>query len=421
MKTSTMQNRLARAERKVEVLEQLLEQQARSRADQLLAVQGVRDSLAATIAAVPGSLLQIDALGTITRASVSARELLVRGGPIVGSTVAMISARVAAIARGEGTEPQFEDQWRTEDGEEVPVLVNVAWAPQGDLVCIGVDLRERRRLEVELQFAQKMDALGQLASGIAHEINTPLQFVSDNLDFVEEVYGDFDSMFEAYGNFVRRARERFPAEVAALEEKNEELDIAFARENGAGAAARARAGLQRMRRIVRAIRGVSNRRDAWSEVELDTIVDDAVVVARSVTKHVASVETHYDGGRLNGSSSDLGQLVINLLVNASHAISDAGRAHGTIEVRTAVEDTLVRLSVRDDGCGMAPEIQRRVFEPFFTTKPVGEGTGQGLALVSSIVQRHGGTIDVQSKPGQGATFIVTLPRNHQPETLEAAQ
>lgn len=421
MKTSTMQNRLARAERKVEVLERMLEQQARSRADQLLAVQRVRDSLAATIAAVPGALLQIDALGTITRASVSARELLVRGGPIVGSTVAAVSARVDAIARGEGTEPQFEDLWRTEDGEDIPVLVNVAWAPQGDLVCIGVDLRERRRLEVELQFAQKMDALGQLASGIAHEINTPLQFVSDNLDFVEEVYGDFDAMFDAYGAFAHQVREQFPAEVAALDDKNEELDIAFARENGAGAAARARAGVQRMRRIVRAIRGVSNRRDAWSEIELDTIVDDAVVVARSVTKHVASVETHYDGGRLNGSSSDLGQLVINLLVNASHAISDAGRAHGTIEVRTAVEDSHVRLSVRDDGCGMPPEVKRRVFEPFFTTKPVGQGTGQGLALVSSIVQRHCGTIDVQTEPGQGTTFTVTLPRNHQPEILEAAQ
>lgn len=418
MKPSTMQRRLSRAEKKVVILEHLLEDLARDRALRITDLQRAHDGLAATVAAIPGAFLRVDAQGVITRASASVRTMLDRDDPLTGTSVEPISRRVYGAARNaaEGGATQFEDEWALAGGETIAVLVNLAWEPNGALVCVAVDLRERQRLEMELRYAQKLEAIGQLASGVAHEINTPLQFVTDNLEFVAEASADLEVMFAAYDAFVSSVSANYPDAHQALAQQAQELDIAFARANAAQAVARAQTGVGRMRRIVQAMRGVSNRRDEWAQVDLDRVVDDAVVVARSVTKHVADVHMALGAGPIMGSSSDLGQLVINLLVNASHAIADAGRKRGQIVVRTDADPDGVRIVVSDDGCGMSPELCRRIFEPFFTTKEPGRGTGQGLALVRSIVERHGGHIGVESFPEQGTTFTVHLPRNHKQET-----
>lgn len=418
MKPATMQRRLGRAEKKVEILERLLEDHARERALQMIDLQRSHDSLAATIAAMPGALLRIDAQGVITRASVSARKLLGGDQPLAGSCADRISERIYDAARGAQDQGpvQFEDEWSVAGGERIAVLANLAWEPDGAMVCVAVDLRERQRLEMELRYAQKLEAIGQLASGIAHEINTPLQFVTDNLDFVAEASADLEVMFGAYGDFVDSVHATHPAAHDALAQKAQALDIEFARIHTPQAVSRAQAGVKRMRRIVQAMRGVSNHRDTWAEVQLDRIVDDAVVIARSVTKDVADVETDFASGTLQGSSSDLGQLVLNLLVNATHAIADAGRRRGQILVRTEADPSEVRIVVADNGCGMSPEVRARIFEPFFTTKATGHGTGQGLALVHSIVERHGGQVGVESSLGEGTTFTVRLPRDHTQET-----
>lgn len=418
MKSATMRRRLSRAEKKVEILERLLEDHARERALQIIDLQRSHDALAATIAAMPGALLRVDTQGVITRASVSARKLLGAAEPLTGCCSSRISDRIQDAARGgEGCGPaQFEDEWSLAGGERIPVLANLAWEPDGAMVCVAVDLRERQRLEMELRYAHKLEAIGQLASGIAHEINTPLQFVTDNLDFVAEASADLEEMFGAYGDFVDSVQATFPGPHAALTQKAQALDIEFARTNAPQAVARAQAGVKRMRRIVQAMRGVSNHRDTWAEVQLDRIVDDAVVIARSVTKEVADVETSFTSGTLQGSSSDLGQLVLNLLVNATHAIADAGRRRGQIRVCTEADPNEVRIIVADNGCGMSPEVRARIFEPFFTTKATGHGTGQGLALVRSIVERHGGQVGVESNLGEGSTFTVHLPRDHTQET-----
>jgi PAS domain S-box-containing protein len=275
------------------------------------------------------------------------------------------------------------------------------------------DVTDRHRLETELRHAQKLESVGQLAAGIAHEINTPIQFVGDNVRFLQDAFADLDRVIVAYRQAGESAE---PADGLAEASRLEgEIDIGFLAGEIPQAIDQTLEGVERVATIVRAMKAFGHPTgDDKAPADLNESVRNTLVVAGNAVRYVANVVT--DLGELSPvwcHLGDINQVVLNLVVNAAHAVAaavgDSGQL-GTITVRTRQEGDEVVVEVADTGVGIAPEIAHRIFEPFFTTKDVGAGTGQGLALVYSLVtERHGGAIGFESESGAGTTFTVRLP------------
>ncbi|MBA5778302.1 hypothetical protein H2509_14325 [Stappia sp. F7233] len=259
--------------------------------------------------------------------------------------------------------------------------------------------RERNFQMAKFRQGQKLEALGQLASSIAHEINTPVQFVTDNLTFLRDILPDL--MARASGGGVS-GDERVEA---LLKEAPDAIQDAIA-------------GMEQIARIVRTMRGVSHpgMREVIS-CDVNAALENAATLCRGDLKQVADVYLDLDRSlpSIEALAGELDQVWLNLIVNALHALrkSEAvalgGRGFLTLRTRHEYRDTII-VEVEDSGCGIESAIVDRIFDPFFTTKDVGEGTGQGLAIVRDIiVNRHGGRIDVISTPGEGSCFTIVLP------------
>jgi signal transduction histidine kinase len=278
------------------------------------------------------------------------------------------------------------------------------------------DIEAIQRLELELRQADKLRAVGQLASGIAHEINTPIQFVGDSVRFIADVATDLRELggaavelcvgLEARGvEAPEIARVRAAAERASLDDIGVDLEKAIRH---------ATEGLERISRIVQAMKQFG-RPDQQEKVlaDINRCVLDTLTVAGSELRHVADVVTELgELPHLRCHPGGLNQVLLNLVVNAAHAISERfkGDSGGQIVVRTTADDDAILVTVSDNGGGIAPSNVARIFEPFFTTKGVGRGTGQGLAISRSIVTgKHDGTLSFQSRPGEGTTFSMRLP------------
>jgi signal transduction histidine kinase/sensor domain CHASE-containing protein len=287
------------------------------------------------------------------------------------------------------------------------VLFDMTDAKQAEL--------ERERLEQDLRLAQKLEAVGQLAAGVAHEINTPVQFIGNSVTFLKRAADKLLSLTNVYYELLHTdepidKEERQRRAVAA----EEDADLEYLTERIPPAIGRALDGIERVSEIVRAMRQFAHPSTERTPIDVNEGVRTTLIVARNEYKYVADIEL--DLGELPlvmASGGDLNQVVLNLIVNASHAIEARVRdtdQRGTITVRTRADDAGVLLTVSDTGCGIPAEIARRVFDPFFTTKPVGRGTGQGLALAHAIVvERHHGAINFEPNPGGGTTFRVLLP------------
>jgi signal transduction histidine kinase len=266
-----------------------------------------------------------------------------------------------------------------------------------------------KRLEIELQHARKLEAVGQLAAGIAHEINTPIQFIGDNTSFLEEAFTDYS---RALGEYREAARPERREELAQLEQ---ELDLAYLDEQVPKTFERTLHGVQRVATIVRAMKEFAHP-DLTGMVatDLNRSLQATLEVARNEYKYVADVETEYgDIPAVTCYPSEINQVFLNIIVNAAHAIADvvqATGARGTIRVSTRPDDSHVVVSISDTGAGIPETIRDKIFEPFFTTKEVGRGTGQGLAIARNIVRKHQGSIAFETRPGKGTTFSVRLPR-----------
>jgi len=278
------------------------------------------------------------------------------------------------------------------------------------------DVTEQQRLENELQEAQRLEAIGRLAGGIAHEINTPIQFIGDNVRFLQESFTTTVKLLDAYRRCLFGEGEMSRAErVAVAEEAERGADVSFLTEEVPQAASETIDGVQRVASIVKAMKAVGRpSQPLQNPADLNAAIESTVVVSRSEYKHVADIA--FDLGTLPPvvcHVGELDQVFLNLIVNAAHAITDkvAGTSErGRIGIRTWAEGDHVFVEISDDGAGIPEDIRHRIFEPFFTTKEVGKGTGQGLSLSRSlIVDRHGGTITVDSTPGAGTTFTIRLP------------
>ena len=288
------------------------------------------------------------------------------------------------------------------------------------VIGVAADVTHVTDLERQLAQATRLEAIGQLAAGIAHEINTPVQYVSDNTRFLADSFTGLLDATLALADLVGEAEAAGAADadlagrMAALVRA---VDLTFLSAEIPNALNQSMEGLERVARIVRAMKDFSHPGQGWSETDLNRAVESTVHVSRSEWKYVAELELDLDPslGMVRCYEGELKQAVLNVIVNAAQAIGEdrvrRGRGGlGRIRVATRRGRDVVQIIVSDDGPGMDAATKARVFDPFFTTKEVGRGTGQGLSIAhTSIVSKHGGSIDVDSAPGAGATFTISIP------------
>ncbi len=301
------------------------------------------------------------------------------------------------------------------------VRVNTAPMHDGDafLGIVGTieDVTEMRIMETQLAHSQKLESIGQLASGIAHEINTPTQYVGDNLRFLSDAFVDCNRVMDTCRNLMEGSKERnyVPTDqLLAFESICKECDFEYLRTEIPVALEQAREGAERVADIVRAMKEFSHPGTfEKNPTDINRAIESTATVARNEYKYVADIEFDLDPNLplVPCYCGELNQVFLNVIVNASQAIQEANKGSmGRIRVTTQVRDNSVDISISDDGIGIPPEIQPKVFDPFFTTKAVGKGTGQGLALSRNvIVNKHGGTLTFESEIGRGSTFTINLP------------
>ncbi|PKO34307.1 MAG: histidine kinase [Betaproteobacteria bacterium HGW-Betaproteobacteria-7] len=266
-------------------------------------------------------------------------------------------------------------------------------------------IRKLEEAQNQLLQSEKMASIGQLAAGVAHEINNPVGFVSSNLGTLQRYINNMLRLLAAYEESEETMVDAVLADIRRLKK---EIDAAYLREDVVVLLSESLDGLQRVKRIVQDLKNFSHVDRSEHEVaNLEAGMESTLNVVWNELKYKAKVVKEYGNiPAIECVPSQLNQVFMNLLVNAAHAIEE----QGVITISSGHDDTLVWVEVSDTGKGIAPEHLGRIFEPFFTTKPVGKGTGLGLSLSYSIVNKHGGHIDVRSQVGQGSTFRVVLPR-----------
>lgn len=279
------------------------------------------------------------------------------------------------------------------------------------------DTSDEAKLEAQLGHLQKMEAIGEMAAGIAHEINTPIQYIGDNMQFLREAAEGMMRVAEASAAACEAGRNGpIPPEVLdELEKLRREIDWDFLNEEIPLAIEQALEGRDRVAAIVRAMKEFAYPGDdELTPTDVNHAVENTLAVSRGEWKNVAEVDLALDANLppVPCFPGSFNQVLLNLVVNASHAIAERWRSgdKGTISISSALRGNAVEIVIGDNGCGIPAAIISRIFEPFFTTKGVGKGTGQGLALAHAvIVERMKGQLEVDSTPGEGTRFLLRLP------------
>ena len=270
----------------------------------------------------------------------------------------------------------------------------------------------------QLLQAQKMESMGQLAAGIAHEVNTPMQYINNNTDFLQQVFEEFAEVMEKYHALYEQATKGAveAAAISAVEAALEDGDIDYLREEAGKALAKTQDGVHRVVEIVQGMKELAHpggREKAAAD--LNHTIETATTVCRNEWKYVADLQLYLEPSLppIPCFAGEISQCIVNLTVNAAHAIQDATTepdSRGVITIRTRLDGDAVEISIGDTGTGIAEDIQEKIFEFLFTTKEVGKGTGQGLALVQRVIRdNHGGSIGLESTLGEGTTFSLRLP------------
>ncbi|MES5815094.1 ATP-binding protein [Pseudoxanthomonas sp. Soil82] len=284
-------------------------------------------------------------------------------------------------------------------------------------------VRRHAELNVRLTAAQekllqseKLASIGQLAAGVAHEINNPIGYVHSNLGSLQEYLHSLFALIEAYERALRSPDPR--AMIPEIDQTRARLDIDFISRDLPQLMTESREGIERVTRIVRDLKDFSRseRDESWKLVDLHAGLESTLNIIWNELKYKTTLEKHY--GTLPPVEclpSELNQVFMNILINAGQAIGE----RGTIRVQTGHDGDHVWVEIADSGPGIPPEAQARIFDPFFTTKPVGKGTGLGLSISYGIVAKHHGRIDVDSRIGEGSRFRIVLPVRQPQATVEA--
>ena len=294
------------------------------------------------------------------------------------------------------------------DGRTVPIAKTVLSAQRSNKLLfyeILFDRAERKALERQLAIAQRLESIGQLASGIAHEINTPLQYVGDNLSFLETAFVELTGT-------VKHAED----EPGLPEGLTNAADREFLLEEIPKALAQSREGVSRVTSIVQAMKRFSHPgSDEMKLLDVNMAIENTVAVARNEWKYHSEIEFDLDpeAGSLMCFTGDFNQVLLNMLVNAAQAVGEKYKDRqdkGVIRLGTRRHEHALIVTIADTGTGIAEKNLHRIYDPFFTTKEVGKGTGQGLAIVHDIVvNKHGGSVEVQTELGKGTTFVLKFP------------
>ena len=288
----------------------------------------------------------------------------------------------------------------------------------GGFLLLGADITERRRQEELRSQARKLEAVGQLAAGIAHEINTPIQFIGDNMRFLRDAFVDLAMLLQEYGHVRKMGQAGESLEVVwgRIDEIQEAIDLEYLLEEIPKAIDQTLDGVQRVAKIVQAMKDFSHPDVQGKQMaDLNRALESTLTIAHNELKYVADVEADLDPNLppVLCQVDDLNQAFLNLLINARDAIADVvgdGRSRkGKITVTSRREGDEVVIAISDTGTGIPEEIRDRIFDPFFTTKEVGKGTGQGLSIAYSVVEKHGGSLTFETEVDKGTTFFVRLP------------
>lgn len=284
---------------------------------------------------------------------------------------------------------------------------------------VATDITERRRLEAQLRQSHKLKSIGQLAAGIAHEINTPTQYVGDNTRFLQDAFPDLTRVMEKSDQLLAAYQSGTitPELVAEMEQVTEQADVEYLMAEIPRAIQQSLDGVERIAKIVQSMKYFAHPGSTGKKAaDINKAIESAITVAANEWKYIAEMQTNLDQTLplIPCLLGEFNQVILNMVINAAHAVADVvgdgSSGKGQITVSTTREDDWAVLRISDTGAGIPVEVRSRIFDPFFTTKEVGKGTGQGLAISHTvIVEKHGGTISFETEIGRGTTFIIRLP------------
>ena len=418
MSSSALEKALKRSKEKIAILEKIVEDGSRELYLEKEELRSLNQYLSQILETMTDAVIVVDCDLTIKVVNKSAAALLeFSSDELLGSPIGRVFdlyQYFPVIESADSAEPRtvvtIEAVFTTKSGLKIPVLFSGSvmlndCAETLGYVCVANDLRERMALEFQIVQAEKLESVGRLAAGIAHEINTPIQFIGDNLHFLDDSFKEL-ILFNDNGQTGE-----------ALPKTSGESDVAYLKAEIPKAISQSLQGVEKVTKIVRAMKEFSHPgTEAKQSVDINRLLESAITVSTNEWKYVAEVVTDFDTSLplVACLSSELSQVSLNLIINAAHAIGDvvkqAGGNKGTITICTRKTPGYADIQIKDTGTGIPPEIRQKIFEPFFTTKRVGKGTGQGLAIARSIVvDKHGGILDFESEVGKGTTFIIRLP------------
>jgi PAS domain S-box-containing protein len=326
-------------------------------------------------------------------------------------------------SRLSGLSEYYETRLYNKSGNVRYILVSASPMYDEDKNITGtlsviLDITERKELESHLLQAQKLESIGQLAAGIAHEINTPTQYVGDNTRFLKDAFDDILNFFTKYQHFHQVARTGNIDKkcMDMMDQAIESLDIMYLNKEIPKAIEQSIEGIQRITHIVQAMKDFSHPGGAEKTgMDINKAIETTATISRNEWKYVAELITDFDENISNIPClhDEFNQVILNLIVNATHAIEDVvgdgTKGKGSIRITTRLKGKWVEIRVSDTGTGIPEHIRDRIFDPFFTTKGIGKGTGQGLAISHNvIVQKLGGSLTFETKEGEGTTFIIRL-------------
>jgi PAS domain S-box-containing protein len=324
------------------------------------------------------------------------------------------------MLRGELTTP-YEYRIITKSGETRTLMQTITPIHyRGERAVLGniIDITDRKALESQVIQSQKLEAIGQLAAGIAHEINTPIQYVGDNINFLQDAFRNAFTLLEDYHALIAAAKaESLNGDIIArVEQRAEAIDLPYLTGEIPQAIGQSLEGVERVTKIVRAMKEFSHPGTKEKNlVDINKAIENTITVSRNEWKYTSDMATDFDPSLplVPCLPGEFNQVILNIIVNAAQAmgeIHDGSNGKGTIKITTRPTGDKAEIRISDTGPGIPENIKSRIFDPFFTTKEVGKGTGQGLAIARSvIVDKHHGTISCETEVGKGTTFIICLP------------